>query len=224
MARKVKGKKPLMYYPFARKKSGGPKAYEIMDRLIEAHHPDLQEAGARILLAWRKGWRQDADGRLRLAQARKASDLDRALVPYDFIILLNEESFKASGFGEDAQAAILDHELTHCAVTRDRDGGLKRDEKNRVMFRLRAHQVEEFTDVVRRHKLYNGALEAFAEAALAHSNAPLFGKPPKAAKPKDGPPIKLPKLDAASDAAAESEVDKAAAEQKQSNRRPVKQA
>ena len=226
MAKKVKGKKPLTYYPIARKKAGGPRVYDILDRLIEAHHPDLKEADARILLAWRKGWRQDADGRLRLAQARKASELDRALAPNDFVILLNQESFQASGFGEDAQAAILDHELMHCAVTRDRDGDIKRDEKNRVMFRLRAHQIEEFTDVFERHGMYNGALEAFAERAVAHSNMPLLGTPPKSprAGKTDGPSIKLPKLDAASDSEAEEEIDKAAADQEKSNRRPAKQA
>ena len=79
-------------------------AYQILDRLIAKHHSQL--GSAKIAIAWRFGWKADTDGRLKLGQAKKGSDLDRELHQYDFVILLNHEAWNQGGLSEKQKEAI----------------------------------------------------------------------------------------------------------------------
>jgi hypothetical protein len=146
--------------------------YTLMDELIRQHHGHLTDA--KIALAWRSGWKADADGVLRLGQCRKASDLDRELHGFDAVILLNEEALNAAAFGEVQTRALLDHELTHLEVTKDEAGETKFDEQGRVVYRIRKHDIEEFREIVARHGCWISGLEEFARAALEKRNADLF--------------------------------------------------
>ena len=56
----------------------------------------------------------------------------------------------------------------------DKDGFKKRDERDRIVWRTRKHDIEEFFDVVRRHGCYKRDLVAFAEALMKKKIAPLF--------------------------------------------------
>lgn len=85
---------------------------KIMAELIEKHHPHLRDA--KIALAWMYNKKADVDGRLVLGRAKKGSDLDRDMHGYDFVILLNHEAWNAASFKPEQQAALIDHELTHC--------------------------------------------------------------------------------------------------------------
>ncbi len=67
----------------------GMTIYEMLNELREDHHEELGRA--RIAIAWNRSWKPDVDGRLTLGKLRKASDLDRELMDYDFIVILNEE-------------------------------------------------------------------------------------------------------------------------------------
>lgn len=147
-------------------------AYKIMGDLIAKNHAHLKDA--LIAIAWRFGWSQDADGRLKLGQAKKGSDLDREMHKHDFVILLNHEAWNKGGLSQKQKAAVVDHELCHCEVAIDRNGEPKTDEKGRTVWRVRKHDIEEFRDVVSRHGLYTNELEEFAQAGINDSNRPLL--------------------------------------------------
>src|SRR5438067_2592834 len=140
----------------------GRAMYRLLRELVTAHHPDL--LGANIALAWCTSWKPDADGIVTLGKCKKASDLDRELAVYDFIILLRE-SFWIDPLVTDAQRrALLDHELCHAAVKLDEHGEPVEDERGRVVYRVRKHDIEEFTEIVERHGTYKRDLETFATA------------------------------------------------------------
>jgi hypothetical protein len=146
--------------------------YRIMEELVKAHHEHL--VGAKIALAWRFGWKEDKDGRLRLGQCRKVSDLDRDLHGYDFVILLNQEAWNAADFSEADMRALIDHELCHAEVARDKHGGIKVDEQGRTIWRVRGHDIEEFIEIRARHGDWTATREAYAKVAIERKAAPLL--------------------------------------------------
>ena len=144
----------------------------ILKEMRDAHHERLHDA--RIALAWRYGWKEDQDGRLKLGQCKKASDLDRELHDYDFVILLNSEAWKAADFSDKNMRALIDHELCHCEIARNEDETPKVDEDDRTVYRTRRHDIEEFHEIVARHGLHTEALERFARAAMEAADKPLL--------------------------------------------------
>lgn len=138
--------------------------YKLMREIRNRFHDDIR--GARIALAWRTGLKPDPDGHLILGRCMKASDLQRELVDYDFVILLNREVWTDPLFTEDKKKALLDHELMHADRAVDEEGEPKIDVRNRPVWRTRKHDIEEFQDIVTRHGLYKKDLERFAEALL----------------------------------------------------------
>jgi hypothetical protein len=153
--------------------------YRILEALVAEFHEHLKDA--KIALAWRFGWRADADGRLRLGSCKKGSDLDRALANYDFVIQLNHEAWNQSGFDSEKRTALIDHELCHAQVACDTNGEPKLDDQGRTCYRIRKHDVEEFSEVVARHGCYKADLEHFAAQM---GKTPLFGDPDSAPKRK----------------------------------------
>src|SRR5262245_43796017 len=78
--------KPVRYELIPRDSVIGFPIYQMLDDLITEYHAEL--AQARIALAWCTSWKPDADGRVTLGKCKKASDLDRELAAFDFVILL----------------------------------------------------------------------------------------------------------------------------------------
>lgn len=143
----------------------GPNAhaplYALLSELINAHHREL--IGAFIGLAWCTSWRADVDGRQRLGQCKRASDLDRECAPFDFVILLNHDFVTNPAVTDAQRLALLDHELMHATVKLDPQTHEPMvDERGRTVYRLRKHDIEEFGDVVERHGLWKKDLEHFA--------------------------------------------------------------
>ncbi|MCC6358084.1 MAG: hypothetical protein IT450_05025 [Phycisphaerales bacterium] len=150
-----------------------PSLYAMMRELITKYHKHLE--AAKIALFWRYGWKGDADDRLVLGQASKASDVDRELHDYDFVIQLNHEVCNSGEWSDRQTEALLDHELSHCEAKRDdKTGQFVFDDKNRVVWRMRKHDIEEFRDIVTRHGLYKADLEAFAESIREAAEKPLL--------------------------------------------------
>lgn len=144
--------------------------YEIMDALVAAHHSHL--AGARIAIAWRFGQKPDKDGHLELGKCKKASDLNRDLHQYNFVILLNFEAW--NGMSGDQRRALMDHELSHAETVKQSDGEDAEDEGGRTVYRIRKHDIEEFREVIARHGLYKRDLEDFAKMILEAREKPLL--------------------------------------------------
>lgn len=180
-APKEKARKKVTVKVLQRKHAGqvvGP--YRIMESLIEKHHSHLKDA--KIVIAWRFGWKADADGRTKLGQAKKGSDLDRELHDHDFVILLNHDRWNMANFTESQMEALLDHELCHCQVSKDANGEPKTDENGRVVYRMRGHDVEEFKEVFSRHGLWKGDLEFLADEIAEKSSRPLLDSAEKSGK------------------------------------------
>jgi len=138
--------------------------YRLMEEIRKAHHPDT--ADAKIVLAWRKGIKPDSDGHLVLGKCIKASDLQRELVDWDFVILINFEVWQSSEFTKEKKMALLDHELMHCDQAVDKDGEPKVDAAGRRVWRIRSHDFQEFHAIIDRHGLWQKDLERVGETIL----------------------------------------------------------
>jgi hypothetical protein len=163
MAKTVKPKK-VAYELIPERSDVGRPLYARLERLLQAHHGEISGEGVRIALAWATSWHPDVDGRLTLGKCKRATDLDRELAPYDFVILLNRDFWQDARVSEVQRDALLDHELCHAGIAYDANGEPKVDTRRRTVFRTVKHSIEEFIDVVDRHGCYKADLEAFARA------------------------------------------------------------
>jgi hypothetical protein len=145
--------------------------YKVLDAMRRFHR-DI--TGARIALAWRLNLAPDKDGHLILGKCVKASDLQRELVDYDFVILLNRKVWEDPDFSDEKRRALMDHELCHAAPSTDKDGAHREDERGRKIYRVRKHDIEEFYAIVARHGCYKRDLEVFADTLMKRRNAPLL--------------------------------------------------
>jgi len=161
-AKKQRSKR-VSYELIKRDSAAGKPIYGMVTDLVEKHHEEL--TNARIAVAWNLSWRADVDGVVKLGQLKKASDLDRELHPYDFVIMLRKEFFELAETTDAQRLALIDHELSHGTVRIDKDGEPMVDAKGRTLYRMRKHDVEEFSHIVARHGLYKRDLEHFFSVA-----------------------------------------------------------
>jgi len=141
----------------------GERMYSRLRELVEAHHSELQNA--RIALAWNTQWKPDIDGHVTLGACLKVSDLQREVEEvnaYDFVLILRRESWEDPCFDDWRRRAVLDHQLCHCAVKLDVNGEPVVDECSRIVYRLKKHNIEDFSEVVERHGCYTSEHEEFA--------------------------------------------------------------
>lgn len=141
--------------------------YGYIDRLVQAHHEGLRQA--RIAVAWLLDVKADKDGHLTLGRMRKASDLDREFRDFDLVVLLNSKAWKE--LGAKQRAALVDHELCHATVAEDKNGEPIKDERDRLCYRMRRHDIEEFNAVVKRHGCYLSDVAEFVRQAM-HNPTP----------------------------------------------------
>lgn len=149
-----------------------PDMYALVNDLISKVHDHL--TNARIVLAWNLSWGADVDGKVILGKAKKCSDLDRELAEFDFVIMINRDFWDEANVAQ--RRALMDHELSHCAVTMDGDDP-KVDEKGRTVWRMRKHDIEEFSGVVLRNGIYKQDLEVFYAALKNGKQGRIFGDP-----------------------------------------------
>lgn len=143
----------------------GVRLYGWLSELLEAHHQDVLDA--RFALAWHVGWKPDDDGHLTLGQCRKSSDLEREIQDvsaFDFVILLNQNFFEDPLVSDTQRRAVLDHELCHASVKLDDQGAPEIDERGRVTYRIRKHDLEEFASIAERYGCWKRDIEAFAKS------------------------------------------------------------
>jgi hypothetical protein len=154
----------------------GEEPYGVLFKAMK-FHDDLREC--KVALAWRLRTKEDVDGHIVLGKCVKTSDLQKEFHPFDFIIVLNEEFWLQ--FEEKQKLALMDHELCHAAPQIDEESGEQvHDERGRKCWRIRKHDIEEFTGVVSRHGCYKADLERFAEVLRKKQSNPLFDAATKA--------------------------------------------
>ncbi len=143
----------------------GRPIYTLLTEIVTSHHDEL--GAARIALAWCTSWVPDADGHVTIGKCVRATDLHRELAEFDFIILLRRSFWHDDRVTDAQRRALLDHELCHAGVRLDAHGDPAKDDRGRIVYRTRKHDIEEFTDIVKRHGCYKTDLEAFAKALQA---------------------------------------------------------
>jgi len=153
--------------------------YRIMEEIIKTRRADLKDV--KIGITWRLGWRPDADGRRFLGYCRKRGDLDRELDQWDFIILLNEDAWPT--FSDKQKERLIFHELGHAQLSLDSNGQPKRDDRGRLICRIRKHDIEDFRDVVEIYG-WKEDLQDLAERGIADASRPLLAEAEKKAAEK----------------------------------------
>jgi len=153
--------------------------YAIMEEIVKTRRADLKDV--KIGIAWRLGWRPDADGRRTLGQCRKRGDLDRELDEWDFIILLNEDAWPT--FSEKQKERLIFHELGHAQLSLDTNGQPKRDDRGRIVCRIRKHDIQDFRDVVEIYG-WEEDLQDLAEKGIADAARPLLAEAERKAAEK----------------------------------------
>lgn len=119
--------------------------------LIEVYHERLAQARIKYLFRT-ESW--TSKGRTVYGKASKASERDRAIHGYDFIIVINRGVWR--DMTPDQRKALVDHELSHCILTENGSWGIA------------DHDVQEFKQVIDRHGLWAPDLKGFAEAVRQH--------------------------------------------------------
>ena len=150
----------------------GLAVHVMKNELIEKNHEDLRDA--RIAVAWNLSWSPDVDGRLQIGKCKLASDLDRELADFDLVVILLREFWTNEKTTDAHRSALLDHELSHAALQLDKNLEPIEDEKGRKCYRIRKHDIEEFSAVVAQHGLYKKELEQFAKAIQRGKQRGLF--------------------------------------------------
>jgi len=117
---------------------------DMASGIIEAHHPDLLDA--RIGFIFRSE-QQISAGKSTWGKAQKVSDKLKVYLDFDFLIWLALDVWISLSYNQ--KQALLDHELCHCLY----------DERKMSM---RAHDVEEFTEIIDRYGLWRIDLEKMA--------------------------------------------------------------
>jgi hypothetical protein len=153
----------------------GTEPWNVLTEARNEWHSDLDDA--EIAVAWEAKITADMDGHIKLGKCVKVTELYREFADFNFIIVLNRDVWNSPDFGHDKKLALMDHELCHAAPIFDDDTGEQKiDAADRLMWRTRKHDIEEFRSVVAHHGCYKRDLEKFAETLLAKQKAPLLAQ------------------------------------------------
>ena len=142
------------------------KAPEVAERavgIIQEHHPDLDAPDIRIEYIFvdppplSKG--KYVAGKCRVVtglNAFLACECEEPTADPFFVIEIARQVWDI--IPPEQQTALLDHELCHASVIRD--------EEEVPKLSIRSHDVEEFSEIVGRHGLWDEGLQEFVKSAL----------------------------------------------------------
>lgn len=161
-----------------------PEVAAIATRLIPQHHLHLLACGVRVTYLFRDDSPKRA-GKQVLGECKKISNLNAFLARADdgeteddlaageagepfFVITIARPYWEV--MSPSQREALVDHELCHALAEEDDEGNTK--------LSLRAHDVEEFGEIVQRHGLWQRDVERFAATCVrAQLALPLDGAP-----------------------------------------------
>lgn len=126
--------------------------FDLGDKLIMAHHPEALDANIAYMFRSKSS---KSGGKTKLASCILASDLQKALHGYSYVIEIAADEW--DHFEQNQREALLLHEILHIAA--------KENEKTGdVTWGLRHHDTEEFRKVVEVYGLWTGDIEEMAKA------------------------------------------------------------
>lgn len=127
----------------------------MISKVREKYYPELSEAIIVALFQLKKNWIRG--GKIVNASTVPIRDKERALgIDGDILIIVSKEVWDATD--EAHREALIDHELAHIVRIVKKDGS--------VVYRIVAHDVEEFFAVVDRRGLWSGSLVYFKDIVL----------------------------------------------------------
>lgn len=138
---------------------------KLATTLMQQFHTDLIDAGVKIdfLFAYPRYDEKDQpigdaikhQGVKALGLAKKLGASDRAKGTGDAEIRIDWEWWKE--VGEQEQRALLDHELHHLSICKNKAGVIKTDDLGRPVIRLRKHdyQIGWFNVIAERHGVHS---------------------------------------------------------------------
>lgn len=141
-----------------------PEAEKIAERLIAEHHAHLIDTRVEFVFRDKAA---KSHGKTVLGKTRKVSGLNAFLARRTddgedttgadfFVVEIAQDEWEE--MPPSQRRALVDHELCHCTIDYDED-------KNVFTLGIRAHDVEEFTEIVERHGLWKDDLAEFGKAA-----------------------------------------------------------
>ncbi|MBQ4816438.1 MULTISPECIES: putative metallopeptidase [Bacillus] len=136
---------------------------QLAKSLIDEHHPHLKDAIGHIGFYIREGSSKWA------GKAKKCTAFERHMTDYMLFVFVNKEAWKA--MNKKQRAALVDHELCHFTRTKTEEPDPK-DARNWITvygpaddpdsWGIREHDVEEFSEIIERHGLWDTGIESFA--------------------------------------------------------------
>lgn len=146
-----------------------PEVAKMAGKLIDAHFEHLKDAKDVIGFYFREGGADWA------GKAKKCTAFERHITGYQLFVFINQGVWEA--LHDEKRKALVDHELCHFSRTKKQEYS---DELQKWVnewspaddpdsWGIRDHDVEEFSDVIRRHGLWDTGIEVFAAAVR---NAP----------------------------------------------------
>lgn len=162
-----------------------PEVEEIAIGLINQFHPHLKDATDKLDFYYRYGGGVDWAGK-----CKKCTSFERHLTGKMFFIFINDEVW--ANMNCTQREALVDHELCH--IIRKKVEVIDHETRQIVLkwankedpdnWSIREHDVEEFSDVIYRHGLWETGIEKFAVAVRKASHQMTIedfeGKPLKA--------------------------------------------
>ncbi|MGN8233214.1 putative metallopeptidase [Priestia flexa] len=137
---------------------------QLAEEIIELHHPHLKDAKEVIGYYLRDG-QSDWAGK-----CKKCTAFEKHLTKRTFFVFINEDAWRH--LSNEQRVALVDHELCH--IRREKEEVFDKDKKQVVMdladkrdssnWKIREHDVEEFSEIIQRHGLWEQGIESFAVA------------------------------------------------------------
>jgi predicted SprT family Zn-dependent metalloprotease len=137
---------------------------EIAEKLIDKYHPHLQDAKDVIGYYFREGSSDWA------GKAKKCTAFERYVTGNMLFVFINAEAWERMSY--EQRLALVDHELCHFSRKSTKEVDPKTNEWVTIYenkndpdsWSIREHDVEEFSDVIKRHGLWDTGIEKFAAA------------------------------------------------------------
>lgn len=150
---------------------------ELVSETIRESHPDLEDAD--IAVCWHHSWRADHEGRMKYAELRRTSPVDRALrekgasAGRDLTLVLNYDAFNKdraehpNALTPGMQAAWIDNALCAAVLVKDAEGYPKLDDHGEKSYRLKKPDVALFIEAYERHGPMGEAVADLRNAIIA---------------------------------------------------------
>jgi hypothetical protein len=137
---------------------------EIAEELIDKYHPHLKDAKELIGYYFRDGASDWA------GKAKKCTAFERFVTGKMLFVFINSDAWKA--MKHDQRVALVDHELCHFSRKSIQNVDPMTGKWIEIYdpadkaesWSIREHDVEEFSDIIKRHGLWDTGIEKFAAA------------------------------------------------------------